>query len=136
MLSAQLYASVTHDQGATWSTPQIVSGGLTMAFGNAPVVASDGRIYDSFLNTGDLTTGRDTYEVVELDPATGARIAGPFAVGLVFDGNTDSPFAFARETYQERVPQLGLRQYRRGPDQRRAPRGRVLRLARWTAARA
>lgn len=102
-VSARIFASVTHDGGATWSTPQLISGDLDQAFGNAPVVAADGRIYDAFMNTGDLTTGRDTYEVVELDPATGARIAGPFAVGTVIDGFTDSPFALGRETYQDSV---------------------------------
>jgi hypothetical protein len=31
-----------------------------------PVVAADGRIYVSFLNTTDLATGRDDYEVVQV----------------------------------------------------------------------
>jgi hypothetical protein len=102
-VSARIYASVTHNHGATWSTPQVISGDLDQAFGNAPVVAADGRIYDAFLNTSDLSTGRDTYEVVEVDPATGARVAGPFAVGHVFDGFTDAPIAFGRQTYHDSV---------------------------------
>lgn len=100
---AQIFASVTHDYGATWSAPRVISGGLTQAFGNAPVVAADGRVYDAFMNTSDLATGRDTYEVVEVDPHTGARVAGPFAVGVVYDGFTDSPFYDGRETYHDSV---------------------------------
>jgi hypothetical protein len=98
--SAQIYASVTHDYGATWSTPQLISGSLNQSFGSDPVVAADGRIFVSFLNTDDLSTGRDTYKVSEVDPTTGALKAGPFSVGLVYEGNTDSPFALGRETYQ------------------------------------
>jgi hypothetical protein len=55
------------------------------------------------MNTDDLTTGRDTYYTVEVSPATGARVAGPFAVGQVIDGSTDFPFAFGRPTYQDSV---------------------------------
>jgi hypothetical protein len=81
----------------------VISGTLDEAFVSTPTVTSDGRVFVSFLNTGDLTTGRDTYEVVEVDPATGARIAGPFDVGLVIDGATDFPIAFGRPTYQDSV---------------------------------
>jgi hypothetical protein len=103
VLSARIYASVTHDHGATWSTPVLISGTLDQAFVSVPAVANDGRIYVAFMNTGDLTTGRDTYEVVEVSPTTGARVAGPFAVGLVIDGFTDYPVAFGRQTYQDSV---------------------------------
>jgi BNR/Asp-box repeat len=102
-LNSRIYASVTHDAGKTWSSPQVISGSLDEAFVSTPTVASDGRVFVSFLNTGDLTTGRDTYEVVEVDPATGARIAGPFDVALVIDGFTDYPIAFGRQTYQDSV---------------------------------
>ena len=51
-------------------------------------VAADNRVYVTFMNTDDLSTGRDTYYVVEVSPATGARVAGPFRVGLVIDGFT------------------------------------------------
>jgi hypothetical protein len=64
-------------------------------------VASDGRIYVSFLDTTDTTTGRDTYEVVEVSPATGARVAGPFAVAKVIDGADDYPVAVGSATYQD-----------------------------------
>jgi hypothetical protein len=55
----------------------------------------------AFLNTTDLTTGRDDYEVVEVSPSTGARIAGPTKVATVIDGATDYPIAFGRQTYQD-----------------------------------
>jgi hypothetical protein len=103
ILSSRIYSSVTHDHGATWSAPALISGSLDQAFVSVPVVAADGRIYVAFLNTSDLTTGRDTYEVVEVSPSTGARVAGPFAVALVIDGFTDYPVAFGRQTYQDSV---------------------------------
>jgi hypothetical protein len=100
-VSARIYASVTHDAGATWSKPVVISGALDQAFVSVPTVASDGRIYVAFLDTTDTTTGRDTYEVVEVSPATGARVAGPFAVARVIDGATDYPMALGRQTYQD-----------------------------------
>jgi hypothetical protein len=54
------------------------------------------------MNTNDLNTGRDTYEVVEVSPATGARVAGPFDVALVIDGFNDYPINVdGRQTYQD-----------------------------------
>jgi hypothetical protein len=100
-VSAKIYDSVTHDGGATWSAPQLISGSLDQSFGSDPVVTKDGRVFVSFLNTDDLTTGRDTYKVVEVNPSSGALLAGPYSVGLVYDGNTDSPFADGRETYHD-----------------------------------
>jgi hypothetical protein len=66
-----------------------------------PTVASDGRVYVAFVNTVDDTTGRDDYEVVEVSPAIGARVAGPFMVAHLIDGFTDYPVAFDRPTYQD-----------------------------------
>lgn len=103
IVSAHIYASVTHDSGATWTKPVVISGNLDQAFVSIPTVTSNNRIFVAFLNTGDLTTGRDTYEVVEVNPGTGARIAGPFAVGLVIDGSNDLPVALGRQTYQDSV---------------------------------
>lgn len=103
LVDARIYASVTHDAGATWSAPVLISGALDEAFVSVPTVAADGRIYVAFLNTGDLTTGRDTYEVVEVDPATGARVAGPFAVAGVIDGATDYPIALGSQTYHDSI---------------------------------
>ena len=100
-VSARIHSSVTHDFGATWSTPTVISGSLDEAFVSVPTVAADGRIYAAFLNTTDLTTGRDDYEVVELSPSTGARLAGPFKVATTIDGATDYPIAFGRQTYQD-----------------------------------
>ena len=102
-ISAKIYASVTHDYGNSWSSPSLISGSLDEAFVSVPTVTSDGRVFVAFLNTDDNTTGRDTYYVVEVDPATGARTAGPFAVALVIDGATDYPLAFGRQTYQDSV---------------------------------
>ena len=53
---------------------------------SVPVVAADGRVYVAFLNTDDLTTGRDSYYLVEVSAATGARVAGPIRVAGVIDG--------------------------------------------------
>jgi hypothetical protein len=100
-VSARIFSSVTHDGGATWSAPQVISGTLDEAFVSVPTVAADGRIYVAFLNTTDLQTGRDDYEVVEVDPATGARVFGPVKVATVIDGNTDYPIAFGRQTYHD-----------------------------------
>ena len=85
-ISARIFSSVTHDGGNSWSTPQVISGALDEAFVSTPVVTADGRIVVSFLNTTDLNTGRDDYEVVEVSPATGARIAGPTKVALRLAG--------------------------------------------------
>jgi hypothetical protein len=101
--SARIYSVVTHDGGKTWTKPTVISGNLDEAFVSVPTVAADGRIYVAFMNTSDLQTGRDTYEVVEVDPQTGARVAGPFDVALVIDGATDYPIALGRQTYQDSI---------------------------------
>lgn len=101
-VSAKIYDSVTHDGGKTWSAPQVISGNLDEAFVSVPHISPDhSRVYVSFLNTTDNTTGRDDYEVVQVDPATGARTAGPFKVATVIDGFSDYPVAFGRPTYQD-----------------------------------
>jgi hypothetical protein len=103
VLSARIYSSVTHDGGSSWSKPVVISGSLDQAFVSVPVVAADGHIYVSFLNTTDLATGRDDYEVVQVNPATGAPVAAPVKVATVIDGATDYPIAFGRQTYQDSV---------------------------------
>jgi hypothetical protein len=100
-VSAKIYSVVTHDGGKTWTKPTVISGDLDEAFVSVPTVAADGRIYVAFLNTTDLATGRDDYEVVEVSPSTGARLAGPFKVATTIDGFTDYPLAFGRQTYQD-----------------------------------
>jgi hypothetical protein len=101
VLSAKVFSSVTHNGGASWSTPQVISGSLDQAFVSVPTVAADGRVYVAFLNTTDLQTGRDDYEVVEVSPSTGGRLAGPFKVATTIDGFTDYPVALGRQTYQD-----------------------------------
>lgn len=100
-ISARIYASVTHDAGATWSRPAVISGSLDEAFVATPTVTADGRIFVSFLNTTDLATGRDDVEVVEVSATTGHRVAGPVKVATTIDGATDYPMAFGRQTYQD-----------------------------------
>jgi hypothetical protein len=102
-ISARIHASVTHDGGQTWSAPRVISGSLDQAFVATPVRAVDGRIFVSFLNTTDLKTGRDDYEVVEVSPATGAALGAPVKVATTIDGATDYPIAFGRQTYQDSV---------------------------------
>lgn len=103
-IAADTFDQVTHDGGNTWTSPQLLSGGLDhQAFVATPVVAADGSIFVSFLNTTDLTTGRDDYEVDKVDRSTGAVIFGPIKVATTIDGATDSPFALGRETYQDSV---------------------------------
>jgi hypothetical protein len=102
-VASHIYSSVTHDAGMTWSAPTVISGSLDEAFVATPIVAADGSIYVSFLNTTDLTTGRDDYEVVKVDPATGAPEGAPVKVATTIDGATDYPIAFGRQTYQDSV---------------------------------
>jgi hypothetical protein len=100
-VSGRIYSSVTHDGGKTWTSPQVISGSLDQAFVSVPTVAADGRIYVAFLNTTDLATGRDDYEVVEVSHSTGARVFGPVKVATVIDGFRDYPIALGRQTYQD-----------------------------------
>ncbi len=66
------------------------------------MVAADGSIYVSFINTSDFTTGRDQYLVVKVDPGSEQRVAGPFKVADLVDGFTDYPFDIdGRQTYQD-----------------------------------
>ncbi len=102
-ISGKIYDVVTHDGGKTWSKPTYIGGGLHNSFVSVPTVTSDGRIFATFMNTDDLVTGRDTYYVVEVSPATGALLAGPFPVSLVYDGATDYPIALGRQTYQDSI---------------------------------
>jgi hypothetical protein len=99
-VSARIYASVTHDFGKTWSKPHVISGDLDEAFVAVPTVAGD-SIAVAFLNTTDLTTGRDDYEVVKVSPTTGLALGAPVKVATVIDGATDYPIAFGRQTYQD-----------------------------------
>jgi hypothetical protein len=99
-ISAKIYASVTHNFGASWSTPHVISGSLDEAFVAVPTVAGN-SIAVAFLNTTDLNTGRDDYEVVKVSPTTGLALGAPVKVATVIDGATDYPIAFGRQTYQD-----------------------------------
>ncbi len=102
-VNARIYAVVTHDAGRHWTAPTVISGSLHDAFVSTPVVAADGSIYVSFMNTDDYTTGRDDYKVVKVDPATGAAMGEPVDVATVIDGATDYPIALGRQTYQDSI---------------------------------
>lgn len=112
-ISSPIYDSVTHDGGKTWSTPTAISGSASFCIGaqggttcdqdqaSIPTYAQ-GNIYVAFLNTANLTTGRDQYLVVKVDPSTGQLVAGPYKVAPVFDGFTDYPINIdGRPTYQD-----------------------------------
>jgi len=99
--TGRIYATVTHDYGSTWSTPTLISGSLDQAFVSVPTVAADGSIYVAFLNTTDVASGRDDYEVVKVNPATGAAVGAPVKVATVIDGFFDYPWAAGRQTYED-----------------------------------
>jgi len=105
---------VTHDGGQSWSSQAEISGSAAFCVGatggtkcnqsqgSVPVVGADGFVYVSFMNFAEpTTTGRDQYLVVRVDPATAHRVAGPWKVGLIYDGFTDMPIAAGRQTYQD-----------------------------------
>jgi hypothetical protein len=113
-ISSPIFASVTHDGGNTWSTPVEISGSASFCVGaqggnncnqaqfSVPTVAANGSIYVAFETTASNSTGRDEYVVVKVDPATGARIAGPYEVAGLVDGFTDYPINIdGRQTYQD-----------------------------------
>jgi len=100
VVSSRIYATVTHDHGSTWSSPVVVSGPTTEAFASIPTVTKNGHVFVAYLDTVD-PNGRDVYKVVEVNPTSGARIAGPFTVAHVIDGFTDYPVADGRQTYQD-----------------------------------
>jgi hypothetical protein len=109
-----IFATVTHDHGSTWSTPVEISGSAPFCVGvnggtecdqdtgSVPVAAADGSVYVAFISTRETSTFADHYLVVQVDAATGQRIAGPFRVGDVTDGIADYPInADGRQTYQD-----------------------------------
>jgi hypothetical protein len=113
-VNSPIMASVSHDGGARWSAGVEISGSAPFCTADAvgtacdqdqfsvPVVTSDGRIFVAFENEISFATGRDQYLVVEIDPATGHRIAGPFQVASLIDGFTDFPVNIdGRQTYQD-----------------------------------
>ncbi len=118
-ISSPIFAAVTHDGGQTWTTGVEISGSAPFCIGaqggticnqdqgSIPVVAADGSIYVAFENyynndPNSLAYGADQYLVVQVDPATGQRIAGPHQVAQLVDGVYDYPTdAEGRQTYQD-----------------------------------
>ncbi len=113
-ISSPIFASVTHDGGNTWSTPVGISGSASFCIGaqggttcdqdqaSIPTVGKGGSIYVAFENTYNDSNGRDQYLVVQVDPATGQRVAGPYLVAQLVDGITDYPVNIdGRQTYQD-----------------------------------
>jgi hypothetical protein len=120
-ISSPIFDAVSHDGGNTWTAPQEISGSASFCLGatagaptacdqsqaSVPVVAADGSIYVAFENTynldpSSLAFGADQYLVVKVDPATGARTAGPFLVSHLVDGGYDYPIDVnGRQTYQD-----------------------------------
>jgi len=104
LVSVTTHSSVTHDGGQTWSEQNTISGAFTSSDFTTPKMTADGRLFTSFINTpAGSTTGRDDLEIAELSPSTGALIGGPTKIATVFDGSTDYPIAFGRQTYQDSV---------------------------------
>jgi hypothetical protein len=69
---------------------------------STPAVAADGSIYVSFVDYAGDPDGRDQYLVVQVSPSTGAKVGGPWRVGLVYDGAIDYPISAAgRQTLQD-----------------------------------
>ena len=104
LVSITTHSSVSHDSGRTWSPQNTISGGLNLSDFTTPEMTADGRLFVTFINTpAGSTTGRDDFEIVELSPTTGAMIGGPVKIASVFDGSTDYPIAFGRQTFQDSV---------------------------------
>jgi hypothetical protein len=116
--TGRIYATVTHDFGRTWTTPVVISAALDQAFVSVPTVAADGRIYVAFLNTTDLVTGRDDYEVVEVSPAVQGRDHDRRQDRL--PDRTRSP-----DLPRQRLPYLGGREHHCRSDECCAPRRRL-----------
>ena len=102
--SVTTHSSVSHDGGQTWSAQNTISDGFNASDFTTPKMTKDGRLFTTFINTpAGSKDGRDDFDIVELSPATGAEIGNPVNIARVFDGNTDYPIAFGRQTYQDSV---------------------------------
>jgi hypothetical protein len=125
LTSVPVADAVSHDGGNTWTDPAIVSGsapfcvGLTapdacdQTWGNAVAVSRTPggvRVLVTFYNTYQYTSdgatnlGRDTHMVVRVDPATGERMAGPYEIGLAYDGINEQDYPVnvnGRQTLQD-----------------------------------
>ena len=117
-VESPIMASVTHDGGRTWTDPVEISGSAPFCTGSGhgaadecdqdtasvPTVTPDGRVLVAFLNgpAPGSSDFDDQYLVVEVSPATGARVAGPYQVAPLQDGFADYPVnEQGRQTYQD-----------------------------------
>jgi hypothetical protein len=120
--TAPMVAQVSHDGGATWTSPTDISGsdpsciGLTaphacdQTWGNAVAVSSSGAVlatfYDTYEYTPDGATnlGRTKHYSVKVDPTTGALADGPNLIGQAYDGINEGDFPVSvdgRQTLQD-----------------------------------
>ena len=102
VIGSFILASVTHDFGAHWTKPVVISGSDNEAFVSTPVISA-GRILVSYLNTRNMSNGRDDVRVVEVSPSTGAALGAPVTVATeIPDGFTDYPIdSDGRQTYHD-----------------------------------
>ena len=120
LVTAPVYDVVSHDGGATWSTPADISGSASFCtgrqggdscdqtFGNAVAVSGTTAMV-TFQNTYDeapdasASLGRDRYMAVVVDSVTGRRVSGPFLIGQEYDGiiEHDYPLAHGVQTLHD-----------------------------------
>lgn len=92
-ISEPIEAAVSHDAGATWTAPSVISGAASFCAQSrftaptnppscdqsnfsVPVVAADGSMHVAFETNGSNSTFRGVYAEIQLDPTTGRQIAG------------------------------------------------------------
>jgi hypothetical protein len=112
IVGLRVYDAVTHDGGVTWSKQTLVSSTADFCIGNpgephacddfgAVPIYSGGHVYIAFANSS-AADGHNQYLVSEVNPHTGALLAGPFQVAQLVDGTNAYPrSAFGRQTYQD-----------------------------------
>ena len=125
-IQSPIYASVTHDGGVTWSAPTEISGAASFCVGNGPgaanacnqsqfswpVITANGEAFVFFVTLDPASPDFDKQvAVVQVDPQTGHRVAGPWLVSKIQDGAADFPVSWAGDlTLQDsqfRVPTTG-----------------------------
>jgi hypothetical protein len=113
-INSEIADVVSHDGGNTFTDGTVISGSAPFCTGaqggnacdqgtvSVPTIGPDGRIFVAFEDTASAVTGRDQYIALQVDPATGQRVAGPFKVADLVDGVTDYPISIGgRQTYQD-----------------------------------
>jgi hypothetical protein len=112
-VSFLIYDVVTHDGGASWTEPSLISGSASFCVGNSGDHACDndfgavpaysaGRVYIAFENFSNAPDGHNQYLVSEVSPQTGGLMAGPFQVAQLVDGDQAYPRSIeGRQTYQD-----------------------------------